>query len=95
VPTLHLDPAVLRATAAAVEALLPALRVPGLDPVDLAALARVPGGAVLVAEHDRLAAAVTRTGRELAEFVAGLGAVAVGVESAEHDAVRSIRAVDR
>jgi hypothetical protein len=95
VPTLHVDPIALRATAAAVEALLPALRVSGLDPLDLAALARAPGGAALVAEHDRLVASVARTGRELAELVAGLDAVAVGVESAEHDAVRSIRAVVR
>jgi hypothetical protein len=95
VPTLHLDPAVLRAAAATVEVLLPALRVSELDPVDLVALARAPGGAALVAEHDRLVAAVGRTGRELAELVAGLDAVAVGAESAEHDAVRSIRAVDR
>ena len=62
---LHLDPAVLRATAGAVAALPPLLRVPGLDPVDRAALAAVPGGAALLAEHDRITAAVARTGQDL------------------------------
>jgi hypothetical protein len=92
---LHRDPAVLRAAATAVDALVPSLRVPGLDPVDLDALAAVPGGASLVAEHDRLAASVTRAGRELADLVAGLAAVAAAVESVEHDAVRAMADVGR
>jgi hypothetical protein len=94
-PDLHLDPAVLRAVAAAVEAVVPALRATRLDPVDLDALARVPGGAVLVAEYDRLLTAVARTSDELTELAAGLGAIADGTTSAEHDAVRSMRAVPR
>jgi hypothetical protein len=92
---LQLDPTVLRSCAAAVEWLLRALQVTGLDPVDLAALARVPGGPALVAEHDRLMGAAERVGRELADLVAALHAVADGVESAERDAVRSVGAVDR
>ena len=93
--TLQLDPAVLRATAATVESLLPLLGVPGLDPVTLAALAQVPEGEALIAEHDRLTAAITRTGRELGELVAGLGAVAAEVESAERAAVAAIGDTDR
>ena len=95
VSTLHLDPAVLRATAATVEALLPLLGAPGLDPVTLAALARVPDGTELVAEHDRLAAAVGRTGHELGELVANLAAVAAEVEAAERAAVAAVGAADR
>jgi hypothetical protein len=94
VPSLHVDPAVVRDTAATVEALIPALRVPGLDRDTLDALARVPGGAVLVAEHDRIAAAVTRTRRAMAEVVAGLGAVAADVDAAERAAVRAMQVVD-
>jgi hypothetical protein len=94
-PNLHLDPAVLRAAAAAIERLLAALAPTGLEPVDLDGLARLPGGAALVAEHDRLTAAVTRTRRELAEMAAGLRSVAGGIQEAEDDAVRSVTAVDR
>jgi hypothetical protein len=94
-PDLHLDPAVLRAVAASVEAVVPALRASALDPVDLDALSRAPGGAALVAEHDRLVAAVARTSDELTELAAGIGAIANGTASAEHDAVRSMRAVQR
>jgi hypothetical protein len=90
-PNLHLDPAVLRATAAGVEALLPALRVPGLDAGDLATLAAVPGGAELAAEHDRLAAALARRSRDLADLMAGLGAVAGAAVSADRDAAASLR----
>ena len=89
-PDLHLDPAVLRAVAATVEGLLPALRVPGPDPVDLDALARAPGGAALPAEYDRLTAAVARVDRELAERAAGLGVVADDVASADAAAARSL-----
>jgi hypothetical protein len=92
---LHRDPAVLRAAAAAIDALAPSLRLPGLDPVDLDALAAAPGGASLVAEHDRLAAAIARAGRELADLVAGLGAVAAAAESVEHEAVRAMAGVGR
>ena len=61
----------------------------------LDALARVPDGAVLVAEHDRLASAIARTGRELGELVAGLGTVAAEVESAERAAVAALGAAHR
>jgi hypothetical protein len=92
---LHLDPDLLRAVAAGVEDVLPGLHTAGLDPADLAALARAPGGAALVAEHDRLAAAAAGTGGELAALVAALRATADGVASAEHRAVRAMTAVDR
>jgi hypothetical protein len=92
---LHRDPAVLRSAAAAVDALVPALQVPGLDPVDLDALAAAPGGGSLVAEHDRLTASLVRAGRELADLVVGLCAVAAAVESVEHDAVRAMAGVGR
>ncbi len=92
---LHRDPAVLRAAAAAVDALVASLRVPGLDPVDLDALAAAPGGGSLVAEHDRLVTSVTGAGRELADLVAGFGAVAAAVEAVEHDAVRAVTGVGR
>jgi hypothetical protein len=92
---LHRDPAVLRAAAVAVDALVASLQVPGLDPVDLDALAAAPGGAALVAEHDRLATSVVRAGRELADLVAGFRAVAAAVESVEDDAVRAIAGAGR
>jgi hypothetical protein len=94
-PNLHIDPAVLRATAGAVAALLPGLRVPGLDPVDRDVLVGVPGGAALLAEHDRIAAAVVRTGQALGELVDGLEAVAAGVATTERDVVRTLGAVGR
>lgn len=83
---LRVDLAGLRAAAA----LIPAPRPPALGPDDLDALAGLPGGGVLVAEHDRLVAAFTRAGRELAELTAALRAVAVAVELAEDEAVRSV-----
>lgn len=92
-PNLHLDPAALRAAAAAVAAVLP--QVAELDPDDLTVLAGLPGGAALVAEHDRIAAAVARRVRELADLVDGLGAVADGAASAELHAVGALRAVAR
>ena len=92
-PDLNVDPFARRAVAAAVEGLLPALRVPRPDPADLDALARDPGGAALVAEYDRLAAAVVRTDVELAELAAGLSAVADGLAAAESDAVRVLGVV--
>jgi hypothetical protein len=88
---LHLDPAELRAAAAA----LPALRLSVLDPADLDVLAGLPGGAALVAEHDRLTTAVARAGRELADLAAALWAVAGSIESAERGAVRSVAAAER
>ena len=94
-PNLHVDPAVLRAVAVAVGGLLPALRVPRLDPADLDALARAPGGVALVAEHDRLVAAVARVGRDLVELVDGLGEVADGVGSAERHAVAAMTVAQR
>jgi hypothetical protein len=92
---LHLDPDLLRAAAASVEGILSVLHVAGLDPAALAALGRAPGGAALVAEHDRLAAAAARSGAELAAVVAALRAVADGAASAEHRAVRAMTGVDR
>ena len=92
---LQRDPAVLRSTAAAVEQLLPALRVTGLDPDGLAALARLPGGAALVAEHDRLTAVADRARRELAGLADVLVAVANGTEAADGIAARSLTAVLR
>ena len=94
-PNLHLDPAVLRATAGAVAALPPLLRVPGLDPVDRAALAAAPGGAALLDEHDRLTAAVARTGQDLDGLADGLRAVADGAATTEHDTVRTLRILYR
>ena len=94
-PNLHLDPAVLRATARAVAALPPLLRVPGLDPVDRAALAATPGGAALLAEHDRISAAVARTGEALDDLADGLRAVADGAATSEHDTVRALRTLYR
>lgn len=94
-PNVEIDPAVLRAAAATVDALLPALPVPDLDPGDLDALARAAAGAALVTEHDRLTTAGARAGLDLAELVAGLRAVADGIESADHDVVLAIRGVDR
>jgi hypothetical protein len=92
-PNLHVDHAVVRAAAAALEELLPALRAPGLEPADLDALARTAGGASLVAEHDRLAAAVIRADRGLIEVVTGLRAAADAVAAADDGAARSIGAV--
>jgi hypothetical protein len=92
---LQRDPAVLRSTADAVERLLPALRVTGLDPVDLAALGRLPGGAALVAEHDRLTTAAACAHRELAGLVAVLDTVAAGTETADENAACALRAVPR
>jgi hypothetical protein len=94
-PDLHLDPAALRAAGRAVEALLPALVVPGLDPADLRVVAGLPGGAALVAEHDRLVAAAGRAHRELVDLADGLGAVAGGTETAEQGAVSTLTDVDR
>lgn len=94
-PNLHLDPAALRTVAGAVAALVPVLGVPALDPVDGAALAWVPGGAALLTEHDRIAAAVARTARALGDLADDLEVVAGGAASTEHDAVRALQAVDR
>jgi hypothetical protein len=94
-PNLHLDPAALRAVAGTVAALVPVLGVPALDPVDRAALVRAPGGAALLDEHDRITAAVARTTHALDDLADGLRAVADGVASGEHDAVRALGAVDR
>ena len=93
-PELHADVAALRAARRSVETLRAALRPAALDPADLAALAG-PGGAALVAEHDRLVAAVVRAARELAELDLALGTAVVSLEAAESHAVRSLTGADR
>ena len=92
---LHLDPAALRVAAHAITALLPALDVRELDPVDLRVLADLPGGDTVLAGHDRLVAAVGRAHRELADLAAGLGAVVNGLDAVEQGAVRTMAAVGR
>ena len=92
---LHADPAALHAAAAAVEALVAVVAVPGLDAAELESLARLPGGAAVVAEHDRLLAAAARTRRGLAELAGGLAAAAGTLAAAERDAVHTMRAVAR
>jgi hypothetical protein len=92
---LQRDPAVLRSTAGAVGRLLPPLRVTGLDPAALTALARLPGGAALVAEHDRLTAAAARARYELAELGAALDTVARDTDAADENATRAMTAVPR
>lgn len=94
-PDLHLDPAALHAVVVGVAALVPVLAVPALDPADRTALARAPGGAALLAEHDRIVATVARTARALDDLADDLRAVAVAVASTEHDAVRGLGAVYR
>jgi len=92
---LHADVAALRAARRSVEALRAALRPAALDPVDLAVLVTGPESAALVAEHDRLAAAVVRAARELAELDLALGTAVVGLEAAESHALRTLAGVDR
>jgi hypothetical protein len=92
---LHVDTAILRAARRRAEELCAALRPGPLDPRDLAILAAAPGGAALVAEHDRLLAAVTRTADELAELDAALGAAATGLDAADRHAVRAMTGGDR
>jgi len=92
-PDLHRDPAALRAAALIIGGVLPVLRVPGLDPGDLVAMARGPGGAALVAEHDRIVAATGCIGRELADVVVALRVAADGAERADRDAAGSVAAV--
>ena len=55
------------------------MRPGALDPADLAGVAAAPGGAALVAEHDRLVSSVSRTVRELAELDAALGIAAAAL----------------
>ncbi len=56
---------------------------------------RSRGSAALVAEHDRLVAAVVRAARELAELDVALGTVVIGLETAESHALRSLTVADR
>jgi hypothetical protein len=92
---LHVDTAVLRAARSGAEELRAALRPDALDPRDLAVLATAPAGAALVAEHDRLLAAVIRTAGELAELDVALGVAAAALENAERYAVRAMTGGDR
>jgi len=87
---LHVDTAALRAVRLAAEPVQARLRPAALDPEALAVLAAAPGGTALVAEHDRLLAAVSRTARELAELDAALGAAATALETAEWYALRAM-----
>ena len=92
---LHVDVTALRAARTSVEALHAALRPAALDPADLAALVAERGSAALVAEHDRLVAAVVRAARELAELDVALGTAVIGLEAAESHALRSLTVADR
>ena len=95
-PNLHLDPAVLRAAAGAVAALLRrAAACPALDPVDLTRSPAFPVARRCSPSTTAIAAAVARTGQELGELVDGLDAVAAGVATAERDVVRTLGAVGR
>jgi hypothetical protein len=87
---MHVDTAALRAARLSTETMCAGLRPDALDPDALAVLAAAPGGAALVAEHDRLLAAVTRTVRDLAELDAALGTAATALEVAERHAVRAM-----
>jgi hypothetical protein len=87
---LHVDTAALRAVRLSVEGVQARLRPGALDPEALAVLAAVPGGAALVAEHDRLLAGVSRTAHELAELDAALSTAAMALETAEQHAVRAM-----
>lgn len=96
---LHADPAALRAAAAGLEAaaeeLRPAVRAPGLEPEEGAALAGLPGGAAVVAEHDRLLDGAGRTRYALAELAHEIATAAAAVAAAEDETVRSVLAVGR
>lgn len=92
---LHADPEVLRAARLAADDLGAALRPEALDPGDLAVLTTLPGGAALVAEHDRLLATVAWTRGELAELATALGIVATALESADRHAMWALTGGDR
>ena len=87
---LHVDTAALRAVRLSAEGVQAGLRPGALDPEALAVLAAVPGGTGLVAEHDRLLAAVSRTAHQLAELDAALSTAATALETAEWHAARAI-----
>jgi hypothetical protein len=92
---LHVDLAALRSARLSAQALFTAVQVGGLDQADLAGLCAAPGGAALIAEHDRLLAAAERAAREFTELDHALGNVVATLETAESHAVRSLTAVDR
>jgi hypothetical protein len=92
---LHLDPARLRAVAATLDVALAHAALAAPDPGDLAVLASAPGGAALIAEHDRLTAAVGGVVNELADLAAGLTIVASTGETADGQAARIIMGLDR
>jgi hypothetical protein len=83
---LHIDPIALRAAAELLQ--LPQLSA--LDAADLDVLAILPGGTVLVAEHDRLTTTITGAARELAALKGAFATVAASVELAEEAVTRSI-----
>ena len=84
-PDVHRDPDALRAVAAAVESVLPAVVAAPLDPAVLAA-----AGPVLTAEHERTVAVLERVGRELGELAGVLRAAAAGLEAADDEVRRSL-----
>lgn len=85
---LQLDPDRLHVHGRRLSALLDGLApAPTADEATRAALARTPGGAAVLAELDRLAAAVDRTGRELSGLAAGLHVAAYAAAAVESDAV--------
>lgn len=87
---LHADTAAMRAARLSAEAVQARLRPAALDSETLGVLAAGPGGAALVAEHDRLLAAVSRTARELAELGTALATAATALETAERNATQAM-----
>jgi Excreted virulence factor EspC, type VII ESX diderm len=92
---LYLDPSRLRAVAAALDVAVAQAVLAASDPGDLAVLASVPGGAALVAEHDRLTTAVAGAVRELTDLAARLTTAASTSEAADGQAARTITGVGR
>jgi hypothetical protein len=92
---LNVDTDALRAARLSAEALSAALQPHALDQETLAVVVASPGGTGLVAEHDRLVAAVQRIACELNELDTALGVAAGALETAEWHAVRAVAGDDR
>ncbi|GAA2569430.1 hypothetical protein [Pseudonocardia hydrocarbonoxydans] len=83
---LQLDPDRLHVHGRRLSALLDGLvPAPAVDAATRATLARTPGGAAVLAELDRVAAAVDRTGRELSGLAAGLHVAAYAAAAVDGD----------